>query len=112
MSETTPEKGIISPEQLFKDAAEQMARFEGFLGQTITDIEAGDLSATKGLAGQLRDLVKARDVVLQERIKLEEREREFSRSRAQGELDLDEARTEIGCRLARLRAARCPRQLS
>ncbi|MCM2561027.1 hypothetical protein M8756_01795 [Lutimaribacter sp. EGI FJ00015] len=91
---------------------------EQLLGMTTELLElqqrvrAGEVEALKDsakLTGEIRHWLK---MALDTEQRCEERRKEQQGIVNDYAIDFDRARTEIGCRLARLRAARCPARVS
>ena len=95
----TPEEVLGSAERLYGMAVMELER-------TIDAIRAGEFNEVKAAQAAIRDLRATALAVLQERGKVDQRRKQIAgHVGAGGALDLDEARAEIGRRLACLRNA-------
>jgi hypothetical protein len=95
----TPEDLLGATEELFDLAVMELRR-------TIKAIQAGEFNEVKAAQTAIRDLRATALAVLQERGKVDQLRKQIAgHVGAGGALDLDEARTEIGRRLACLRGA-------
>lgn len=90
---------LVVTEGLYREAAIELYR-------TITAIRAGEFAEVKAAQSAIRDLRATALHVLDERGKVDKLRKQIAgQIGAGGELDLDEARAEIGRRLACLRDA-------
>ncbi|WP_149589636.1 hypothetical protein [Tabrizicola flagellatus] len=95
----TPEEVLGSAERLYGMAVMELER-------TIEAIRAGEFNEVKAAQAAIRDLRATALAVLQERGKVDQLRKQIAgHVGAGGALDLDEARAEIGRRLACLRGA-------
>ena len=95
----TPEEVLGSAERLYGMAVMELER-------TIDAIRAGEFNEVKSAQMAIRDLRATALAVLQERGKVDQLRKQIAgHVGAGGALDLDEARAEIGRRLACLRGA-------
>ncbi|MFN3992121.1 MAG: hypothetical protein ACK4IU_04355 [Tabrizicola flagellatus] len=95
----TPEEVLGSAERLYGMAVMELER-------TIDAIRAGEFNEVKAAQAAIRDLRATALAVLQERGKVDQLRKQIAgHVGAGGALDLDEARAEIGRRLACLRGA-------
>lgn len=95
----TPEEVLGSAERLYGMAVMELER-------TIDAITAGEFNEVKAAQSAIRDLRATALAVLQERGKVDQLRKQIAgHVGAGGALDLDEARAEIGRRLACLRNA-------
>lgn len=95
----TPEEVLASAERLYGMAVMELER-------TIEAIRAGEFNEVKAAQAAIRDLRATALAVLQERGKVDQLRKQIAgHVGAGGALDLDEARAEIGRRLACLRGA-------
>lgn len=95
--EPRPRSLISETEELFQDAAEEVAA-------VIRKLKAGELDA-KGAALSVRDARSLLQVVLEERAKIARFDKKEAGVAYDYALDFDAARAEIGRRLACLRDA-------
>ncbi|MDQ2089148.1 hypothetical protein [Marimonas arenosa] len=72
------------------------------------DIRAGKLETLADAQRRSGEIRQWLGIALEMEMKLEKRGQHGRRTGAGGSIDLDAARTQIGCRLDRLRRARCP----
>lgn len=86
-------------------AEAQFQRFAEDLSLLIERIRDGDTGRAKEAAQTLKDLEKALQTVFEERTKVEKLRRQEAGVVHDYALDFDEARDEVGRRLALLRAA-------
>ncbi|NHB77946.1 hypothetical protein G8O29_14590 [Rhodobacter sp. M37P] len=95
----TPEEVLGSAERLYGMAVMELER-------TIDAIRAGEFNEVKAAQTAIRELRATALAVLQERGKVDQLRKQIAgHVGAGGALDLDEARAEIGRRLACLRSA-------
>ena len=95
----TPEELLEATEELYDLAVMELHR-------TIGAIRAGEFNEVKAAQTAIRDLRATALAVLQERGKVDQLRKQIAgHVGAGGQLDLDEARAEIGRRLACLRGA-------
>lgn len=89
---------VAEAEGLYRDSAEELVL-------AVHRIKAGDYDRVKDAAQAIRDLKTAFFLAIDERNKVEKLRKQIAGAVGTGELDLDAARSEIGRRLALLRAA-------
>jgi len=95
----TPEAVLGATEKLYGLAIMELER-------TIDALSAGEFNEVKAAQAAIRDLRATAQLVLQERGKVDQLRKQIAdHVGAGGVLDLDEARAEIGRRLACLRSA-------
>ena len=95
----TPEDVLEATEDLYEMAVVELRR-------TIGAIQAGEFNEVKAAQAAIRDLRETAQHVLRERGKVDQLRKQIAgHVGAGGALDLDEARAEIGRRLACLRNA-------
>ena len=84
-------------------AEEQLAEMTSFAKKALEDIKAGDLDAARDVAKAADELRKLLRLAIELEVRHErERKREAGFTGAYG-LDLAKARSEVGCKLGRLR---------
>lgn len=95
----------VKPDPLL-DAAEEMCRDAAAdLHRTIREIRAGNLGEAKNAPGMIRDLRAAFHLAMEERTRVEKQRKQEAGIVHDYALDFEQARDEIGRRLARLRDA-------
>lgn len=91
--------------QMYEHMTQQMALL-------IEQLSTGDLGAAPESTKILRELEKAQNTFLGAEARFYDQKKHVSGQDAgPSELDLASARTEIGCRMAKLRRSRCPKGL-
>ncbi|WP_068304277.1 hypothetical protein [Pararhodobacter sp. CCB-MM2] len=110
MKKRDPSTGEHPPGHLVAQAERQLAAYGAELDLIIQTIKSGDVAASRELATVVASLRKALEAVFSERAKLEKIGRD--EGRRDGELDLAAAGAEVRRRMARLRAANDPGELS
>lgn len=106
----TTERGGTSAEQ--KSAAERIEearRLNRSISETLdrilSDLSAGDMSELRDVSAKQKQLENALSSALRLEIEFNDK---FGTGLAEGEIDFEQVRFDIGCRLARLR--RCCRE--
>ena len=105
---TTPETGRSSLGLAIETVEQQLADMKADLLKLQRRIAAGDFDALREgtrVTGELRQWLK---LALETEIRLEERRKQHDGIVNNYAIDFQEARDQIGSRLDRLRAARCP----
>ncbi len=106
MKKRDPRSGEEAPRHLVAQAERQLAAYGEELDTVIEDIKQGKFGPSRELAAVTAALRKALEAVFSERARLDKLSQ--GDGPRDGELDLDAARTEIGRRMDRLRAALDP----
>lgn len=104
MTIITPVGAGGGPEEILLVAEKHFDRMLRRAEEVITSLEAEDTGATKEAGQRIRDLSKAVQTALDERVKLEKLRKQRAGIVHEYALDFDAARDEIGRRMARLRA--------
>lgn len=108
MTLITPDKG---PSQLDADLLRVLKQLRDIMADmeakqdALRDGEGKDTAESRKLMGEIRGWMK---IAIETEARIEERRKEDQGIARDYALDFAEARSEIGCRLDRLRRARCP----
>ena len=112
MTSKTPDVEFREVTELHKSAKGQLVRAIEALGRLEARVESGEVgpkTEVSKVLGDIRDWLK---IAHEMEVRLDRQTQDYAGSTRKGELDLDDARSQIGCRLDRLRRARCPERLS
>ncbi|WP_208352920.1 hypothetical protein [Pseudaestuariivita rosea] len=99
-------------QQIIEETLEKLKECQKAVDEHLKAIKAGQVDTGKSLDTEVRQLTKLSDFVITERTKFNERRQQDERIEHGYQIDLDAARYQIGCRLDRLRARRCPKGLT
>lgn len=105
MTLISPLVGDLASQEVLAAAEEHYRRTIAALNEIIEDVAAGKVDRAKELKGALSDLGKATQTAFDERARVEKRIKSESGIINDYALDLADARSEIGRRLARMRDA-------
>ena len=106
MTMITPVKGNGNSEEILSIAEKHFGRMLRQVEELITTFENENTPASKEAAARIRDLGKALQTAFDERAKVEKLRKNTAGIVHDYALDFDNARAEIGRRIARLRDAR------
>jgi hypothetical protein len=97
--------GESAAQEMILAARAHYQRVRRALGEVLARIEAGELKAVEEFDRTHREFSKTLTLALEQEIRLDERSKAHGAAGRGGPIDLDAARSEIGRRLACLRAA-------
>jgi len=112
MISETPDVEFREVTELHKSAKGQLVRAIAALGRLEARVEQGEVGPKTEITKVLADIRDWLKIAHEMEVRLDRQSQDYAGSGHAQPLDLNEARATIGCRLDRLRRARCPGQLT